>query len=151
MSFQHVRNSLDGKVRLPAGALSFNMDGYHVETKTVYEYNGCFYHRCKKCFPRQRQKPRNCHPDHTIEEVYEATLKKAAMLRAAGYTVIEKWGWEFKDLKNDPELQSFLESFEIVTLLEPRDAFFGGRNGATALYAKAEEGETIDYVDFTSL
>lgn len=73
--------------------------------------------------------------------MYEATLKKAAMLRVTGYTVIEKWGCEFK---NDPELQSFLESFEIVTPLEPRDAFFGGRTGATALYAKAEEGETTD-------
>lgn len=141
MSFQHVRNSLDGEVCLVARALSFNVDGYHAETKTVYEYNGCFYHGCKKCFPRQRQKPRNCHPNRTIEEVYEVTLKKAAMLRATGYTVIEKWGCEFK---NDPELQSFLESFEIVTPLEPRDAFFGGRTGATALYAKAEEEETID-------
>ena len=53
--------------------------------------------------------------------------------------------------KTDPELQAFLESFELVPPLEPRDAFFGGRTGATTLYAKAAEEEEISYVDFTSL
>ena len=53
--------------------------------------------------------------------------------------------------KTDPELQTFLESFELVPPLEPRDAFFGGCTGATTLYAKAAEGEEISYVDFTSL
>ena len=83
---------------------------------------------------------------------YEATLKKTAMLRAAGYTVIEKWGCEFSmEKKTDAELQAFLNNFEIVTPLEPREAFFGSRTGATTLYAKAGEGEEISYVDFTSL
>lgn len=64
----------------------------------------------------------------------------------------EKWGCEFaKQKKTDPELQSFLENFEMVPPLEPRDAFFGGRTGATTLYAKAGDGEDISYVDFTSL
>ena len=35
--------------------------------------------------------------------------------------------------------------------LEPREAFFGGRTGAVALHAVAEEGEEIRYVDVTSL
>jgi len=88
-----------------------------------------------------------------VEEVYEATLLKTAYLRECGYTVIEKWGCEFKkDQQTDPELKSFLEEFEIVAPLEPRDAFFGGRTGATTLYANAEgEGEDISYVDYTSL
>jgi len=69
-----------------------------------------------------------------------------------GYTVIEKRGCEFKnDKKTNPELRAFLAEFEIVPPLEPRDMFFGGRTGATTLYAKVEEGEDISYVDFTSL
>lgn len=65
---------------------------------------------------------------------------------------MEKWGCDFaKDQKTDPELKTFLEQFETVTPLEPRDAFFGGRTGVATLYAKAEEGEDIAYVDFTSL
>ena len=39
----------------------------------------------------------------------------------------------------------------MVPPLEPRDAFFGGRTGATTLYAKTSEGEDISYQDFTSL
>ena len=79
-----------------------------------------------------------------MDEVYEATLKRTAMIRFAGYQVVEKWGCEFaKEKKTDQDLQSFLESFEMLPLLEPRDAFFGGRTGGTTLYAKA--------FDFTSL
>ena len=65
----------------------------------MYEYHGCFYHGCRKCTPTHLQKKRNCHPDHTIDKVYEATCLKTAILRDAGYTVIEKWGCEFAEQK----------------------------------------------------
>lgn len=147
-----MRNSLDGEARVLTPAPSYNVDGYHADSNTVYEYQGCIFHGCKRCFPLSRQKKRHCHPDRTIEEVYEATCLKTAILRDAGYTVIEKWGCDFaQQKKTDPELQTFLESFELVPPLEPRDAFFGGHTGATTLYAKAAEGEEISYVDFTSL
>ena len=87
-----------------------------------------------------------------MDEVYEATLKKAAILRDAGYNVVEMWGCDFaKQKETDPELAEFLENFEFVPPLEPRDAFFGGRTGAATLYAKTAEDEEISYVDFTSL
>ena len=147
-----MRNSLDGEAPVLTPAQSYNVDGYHADSNTVYEYQGCIFYGCKRCFPLSRQKKRHCHPDRTIEEVYEATCLKTAILRDAGYTVIEKWGCDFaQQKKTDPELQTFLESFELVPPLEPRDAFFGGRTGATTLYAKAAEGEEISYVDFTSL
>ena len=147
-----MRNSLDGEARVLTPAQSYNVDGYHADSNTVYEYQGCIFHGCKRCFPLSRQKKRHCHPDRAIEEVYEATCLKTAILRDAGYTVIEKWGCDFaQQKKTDPELPSFLESFKLVPPLEPRDAFFGGRTGATTLYAKAAEGEEISYVDFTSL
>ena len=147
-----MRNSLDGEARVLTLAQTYNVDGYHAASNTIYEYHGCIYHGCRKCFRLQRQKKRHCHPDRTIEEVYEATCLKTRILRDAGYTVVEKWGCEFAaQKKTDPELQTFLENFELVWPLEPRDAFYGGRTGATALYAKAAEEEDISYVDFTSL
>lgn len=147
-----MRNSLDGDARVLTLAQSYNVDGYHAPSNTVYEYHGCFYHGCPKCTSTQRQKKRNCHPDRPIDKVYEATCLKTAILRDAGYTVIEKWGCEFAEQKKtDPELQAFLEKFEMVPPLEPRDAFFGGRTGATTLYAKTSQGEDISYQDFTSL
>lgn len=66
--------------------------------------------------------------------------------------MIEKWGCEYREQKKtDPQLQEFLETYNPVASLEPRDALFGGRTGATTLYAKAQLGEEIHYQDFTSL
>ncbi|CAH3027262.1 unnamed protein product, partial [Porites evermanni] len=59
---QHVRNSLDGEARVLTPAQSYNVDGYHADSNTVYEYNGCIFHGCKRCFPLNRQKKRHCHP-----------------------------------------------------------------------------------------
>ena len=143
---------MEGEAKVGTPAQRYNVDGYEEDTRTILEYHGCFYHACPKCFPMQRQKTRNCNPDRTVDEIYQATLQKTAYLRECNYTVIEKWGCEFaRDKKTDPELISFLETFELIEPLEPRDAFFGGRTGATTLYAKAGENEEIDYVDFTSL
>ena len=118
----------EAKVITPAQ--SYNMDGYHAASNTVYEYHGCIFHVCHKCYPKQGNMKRFCHPDRTVSEVYEATLKKTAILRDAGYTVIEMWGCNFaKQKETNPELAEFLENFEFVPPLEPRDAFFGGRTG----------------------
>lgn len=137
---------MDGEARVQTPVEIYNVDGFHAESNTVYEYQGCYFHGCGQCFQNHRNKTRNCHPDRTVEEKYQATLKKTAILRDASYTVIEKWGCEFaKDKKTDPELQSFLRSFKLVSPLDPREAFFGGRTWATTLYAKAGNGEEIDY------
>ena len=50
-------------------------------------------------------------------------------------------------------MREFSNRLELVTRLEPRDAFFGGRTNAVQLYRRAqeEEGEKIGYVDYTSL
>ena len=32
------------------------VDGYHPETKTVFQYHGCFWHGCIKCFPKPEQR-----------------------------------------------------------------------------------------------
>ena len=101
---------------------------------------------------RNKAVARFCHPDRTADEVYEATMKKEAILKQAGYRVVSMWGCDFaKKKKTEPELIKFLETFEFVSPLEPRDAFLGGRTGAATLYAKAEDDEDIAYIDYTSL
>ena len=86
--------------------------------------------------------------------MYEATLAKTALLRAMGYTVIEKWecDWD-REIKTNANLNEFVSKLNIVESLEPREAFFGGRTNAATLYHKANEevGEQIRYVDVTSL
>ena len=139
-------------MKIPAGPVSYNVDGFHKESNTVYEYNGCIFHGCRKCYPKQGNLPRFCHPDRTANEVREATLQKEENLTQAGYRVISMWGCQFAEKKKtEPELIQFLETFEFVPPLNPRDAFFGGRTGAATLYAKAEDNEEISYIEYTSL
>lgn len=84
--------------------------------------------------------------------MYDATLKKAAILRQAGYTLVECWECEFNEEKKiNPQLKAFWDTLEMVPSLNPREAFYGGRTGAVALHCKEEEPDLIKYTDVTSL
>lgn len=147
-----VRNSRDGEVKVLTPAQAYFVDGYDEVTRMVYEFHGCWFYGCKRCFKDKRDVTRNCHPDRTVEQVYEATVRKTQMLRQAGYTVIKKWECKYqRDKKTNVELQEFLKMYEVVPPLNPRDAFFGGRTGPTTLYAKTDPNERIKYQDYTSL
>lgn len=65
-----------GERRIKHGALNdFLVDGYDEQTKTVYEFQGCFYRGFIKCFPNREQK----HPKHdnkTMHVVRVQTKKK---------------------------------------------------------------------------
>lgn len=96
----------------------------------------------------------NVTPDRTNEEKYQATLAKSIDLILSGYHVQEIWEYQWdKMVKEDPSIQAFLNGFDLIPPLNPRDASFGGRTGAVALYAVADQsvGEEISYVDVTSL
>ena len=105
---RHVRNGGEVQVLTPAEVMF--VDGFDQVTNTIYEFYGCWYHGCPRCFKKQRNVRRNCHNDRTVQEVYEATERKAATLRQAGYTVVEKWECDFKEeKKTNPALKAFLQ------------------------------------------
>ena len=88
-----------------------------------------------------------------MEEVYDVTCAKTALLRSIGFTMVEMWECFWDDLsKHDPRLIQFLHTLETVEPLDPRHAFYGGRTGATCLYHKTDEGqgEKVHYIDVTS-
>ena len=73
------------------------VDGYHPETKTIFQFHGCFWHGCEKCFPNQGDKvlrhDRQGNPI-TRKVAYQRTVRRTQLLRAAGYTVAERWSHE---------------------------------------------------------
>ena len=149
---KHVRSG--GEQSIPVEGKILKVDGYNPGTNTVYEFHGCFFHACTHCFPNQRYRRHNCHPDRSIAEVYEATCKKTQQLRDAGYEVIEKWEHDFEaQKKTDSALMEFLNTFELVEPLNPRESFFGGRTNGVRLYCEAplEEEDEIRYADINSL
>ena len=146
---KHVRNGGEQSIRT-ANKIYF-VDGYDSVTRTVYEFHGCLYHGCPKCYP-VRDIKHYASPDRTFEELYQATLAKRMALLRAGFKVLEIWQCEWHEqVKKNAEVQRFLNSFNLVTPLQPRDSFFGGRTGAVALHSVAGEGEEIRYTDITSL
>ena len=84
------------------------VDGYHQESKTVFQFHGCLWHGCEKCYPEERQKPvqqktrqGKVIPRLGIEKkpmsrktAYELTLMRTQFLRKEGYRVVEKWEHE---------------------------------------------------------
>ena len=84
------------------------MDGYHPETKTVFQFHGCLWHGCKECYPDDRQEfvRKKTGEGKVItrrdtqgqpmkrEDAYGLTLIRTQFLREGGYTVVEKWEHE---------------------------------------------------------
>ncbi len=117
---RHVHNG--GEVRVE-GVL---VDGYDATTDTVYEFNGCFFHGCPRCYPDSRHVASRLRSDRTFQECYESTQAKKAKLLAAGHFVVTKWECDWsKDKQTHQALKNFLETHEFVQPLQPRDAFFG--------------------------
>ena len=81
---RHVRNGGEQSVRV--GMDSYFVDGYDRSTRTVYEFQGCLYHGCPRCY-HNRDAKHYAVPDRTVEELYRATLNKRLTLLRAGYTV----------------------------------------------------------------
>ena len=70
------------------------VDGYATKQGTIFQYHGCRWHGCRRCFA-----DRDTIINHgkTREELYTATMERTRSLRKAGYRVIEKW--ECDDIK----------------------------------------------------
>ena len=147
---RHVRNV--GEQTARTSTTLYFVDGCDPHSNTVYEFNGCFWHGCRACYPENRHAKHAVNPDRSMEQLHRATLAKELALRTAGYHVKAMWECQWHDLcKTNPLVKKFVSTLSLVEPLQPRDAFFGGRTGAIALHSVAKEGEEIRYVDFTSL
>lgn len=70
---QHAENSSEHQVKNS----KYKADGYISETNTIYEYNGCFWHGCKKCF-KNRDKINSVNYK-TMKQLYAHTKKKKSL------------------------------------------------------------------------
>ena len=88
--------------------LGVRVDGYHPKSKTVFQFHGCLWHGCEKCYPEDRQglvlqKTRQGKVIPRLDtqkqpmsrkNAYELTLLRTQFLRKEGYRVVEKWEHE---------------------------------------------------------
>ena len=79
-----------------------------------------------------------------MHELHQATLEKSCYLEAQGFNVIEVWECDVKqELRQNKEMKTYFDNFDVVDPLEPRDAFFDGRTNATKLFHTSQEDEKI--------
>ena len=71
------------------------VDGYDPDTKTIYEFNGDFWHGNPDIFKKNDY---NNVLKRTFGELYEKTIKKEIELKKMGYRVISIWENDFNKL-----------------------------------------------------
>lgn len=146
LQIQHAGNSREFKI--PGIG---KVDGFDGER--VYEFQGCYFHGCPKCFPYKREEHLQEDLSDSLHLRYERTKERMERIREQ-FDVVEMWECEFDDLKKKNKLQYLNSLPSLNTIpLNPRDAFYGGRTGNSKTYYKCdkEEGEKIYYVDICSL
>ncbi|CAB3977643.1 DNA polymerase [Paramuricea clavata] len=126
------------------------VDGYCPETRTIYQFHGCFFHGCKECYNGEMF---NNVVSETFYTLRERTRRITEKFESQGYTVVEMWECDFLAVnKLTKKTIAMLreKDFFINTNLNPRDALFGGRVSPAVMCTNACE-KKIRYYDFTSL
>ncbi|XP_039294128.1 uncharacterized protein LOC120353641 [Nilaparvata lugens] len=138
-TFDGVRHALNCGEAMICGS---KVDGYCEQTKTVYQYHGCFWHGCSRCY---RPDTINNVNRESMGDLYIKTCHRTEQLQKAGYTVVEMWEceWVNKYKKMDEDSKA-----KLIEPLEPRDAFFGGRTNASKLKVIRK---ILRYIDVCSL
>ena len=155
IKFQSFKNNLKISHAKNGGELkigNYLVDEYCEKTQTIYEFHGCFWHGCKKCYKSDTWNP-------VKKELMGTTFKKH--MERINYLIttlnecklIEIWQCDFdNEKKNNFELVYFLTNIcNISEPINPRDALFRGRTNALKLYYKCNTNEQIKYCDFASL
>ena len=80
------------------------VDGWCAETRTAYQFHGCFWHGCPKCY---EQNETNSVNGKTMAALLKKTRCNSAYLRCH-VKVVEMWECEWKEIRKEPDVKSFL-------------------------------------------
>ena len=76
------------------------VDGYHPESRTVFQFHGCYWHGRRSCFPNNRDKI-VVRDKITKDDVFKATVKQTKALWNANYKVVEVWSCQVAQTKDE--------------------------------------------------
>ena len=80
------------------------VDGWCAETRTAYQFHGCFWHGCPKCYDQNETNSVN---GKTMAALLKKTRCNTAYLRCH-VKVVEMWECEWKEIRKEPDVKSFL-------------------------------------------
>jgi hypothetical protein len=109
IKINHVKNV--GEYRINNSR--YFADGYCEENNTIFEFNGCFYHGCKKCFLNRDDI--NIVNGKSYDDLYNQTQYKQQHCREQGYNYIEIWECEWNFIKNSGKdaMDNYLNSLKL--------------------------------------
>ena len=138
LNVQHAKNG--GEERFGP----YLVDGYYKAADGQYvvlEFHRNFCHGNPAKYMRDTISPVR---QLTIGELYDKTLEKGQYIESLGYVYGSMWKPDFcTQCQEDSELITSIKVVELVTPLEAREAFHGGRTEAFTLYKEASDDEGI--------
>ena len=81
----------------------YRVDGYCKETKTVYEFLGCWFHGCPKCKDKELV---HCWYKKTMQQLYQEFQDRKKVFETNEYNVVFIWECEWKELMNSVKMDS---------------------------------------------
>jgi hypothetical protein len=144
---------------------NYIVDGLIKGQKTIFEYNGCYYH-CHHCVYPDKRDEKIMRKDGTISEktpneTFNEFLNKKDHLLKRGYSLVEEWDCQLrKKRKTDKYLDSYINSrWKQYRLIDQfggvniKESFFGGRTNNIKFYCDvaSSQDSRILYYDFRSL
>ncbi|CAF1135143.1 unnamed protein product [Brachionus calyciflorus] len=99
---QHSKNG--GEINVG----KYRLDGYDKESNILYEFHGCLFHGCQKCF---KSETFNSFKQELMGTSFEKHSKRIRKIHRMinGAKLIEIWecDWD-RSVKHDPEVASFV-------------------------------------------
>ena len=81
------------------------VDGWCPESHTAYQFHGCYFHGCPKCYDHEETNTLN---GKAMGTLLENTHRNTAYLRRHVETV-EMWECDWKELRDEPDVKIFLD------------------------------------------
>ena len=142
-----IRHALNGtEVSINIDGKKLKVDGYCEETNTIYQFHGCYFHGCKKCYDELTINKVN---SREMKQLYDITIRNETALKTK-YNLVTIWEHEFD---NDKEMSKIkLNEDELIEPPKIRDCFYGGRTEPTKLIHNFKQNNQKGrYIDVCSL
>ena len=102
----HIKHQLNNTEKR-IGDRKLPVDGFNVESQTVYQFQGCYWHGHDCALNRGKEV--NEKRNKPMTELLEETRANTEYIRSKGYRVVEMWECEWRRMKRtNRELQRFI-------------------------------------------
>ncbi|XP_074604063.1 uncharacterized protein LOC141857463 [Brevipalpus obovatus] len=133
-------------------------DGYSPSSNTIFEFLGCHFHGCTKCYPNDRYSLLNYLED-SLDTRYKSTLEKLRYYEARKFKVVIIWECELRVRSlSDPSFRTYVTErtkywwmVDYFGHADIRESFFGGRTNNIKFSHECSSDEEIKYMDVNSL